>query len=125
MIEHYGDTHYGDRANQLDELTEIATLDALETLYRGMSSSYFGKIVSFCANQGIELHLEEEDEISDVLYYADLIDESGRYKRLLMPSIRKAVLFSPLNSVSGGKAFIMEDTLYVSKEVMFKEALFI
>lgn len=113
-----GEIESKDDEDRVDAAFLILFREASEMIFRGMHASFFTKIISFCGKNNIELHLSEKDEISDVLYFANVLDMKDRYRKILMPSIHKAILFSPLNGVSGNQAFIMNDTLYVSRELM-------
>ena len=118
MEDRYGTISHRPAEDLIEEVTEMAFVDTSEMLYRGMHVTHFPKIIRFCADNNIELHIDEKEEISDILYFANILNTEYRLSRLLMPSIHKAVLCSPLKSVSGNRAFIMDDTLYVPRELM-------
>lgn len=102
----------------LEKAEESARIEVYEMLFRGMHETYFPKIVSFCAYNNVELVITEQGEIIDVLYFAGILNVTDRFKKLLLPNIHQAILFSPLNALSEKKAFIMGDVLYVPRELM-------
>lgn len=107
----------------IEELEDMITQDTYALTYQGMHSSYFPKIINFCVKQNIELHIDEEHEIYDVLFFAEIVDKRFHLSHLLMPNIKKAVVSPALSGIIDNRAFIMGDTLFVPNKLMTERGL--
>lgn len=107
----------------VEEIEDMITQETYALTYQGMHSSYFPKIVNFCVKQNIELHIDDDYEIYDVLFFAEIVDKRFHLSHLLMPNIKKAVVSPALSGVIDNRAFIMGDTLFVPNILMTERGL--
>lgn len=96
-----------------DAVTLGVETELEEMVYTGMYETYFQKIFRFCKRHELELHVSEEYEIFDLLYYAKILGDHSWSSPVLMAGIKNAILCPALTGVMRGRVFVMGNTLYM------------
>lgn len=112
---------YIDHDDLLNEVGTLFIAELYETLFTGIYNDYFPKIVKFCREHDIELNVKDEDEIYDVLFYANIVDRKFFLSKVSTVGIDRAVLFSAMSGVSGDRAFIMDGILHIPKKIIRRQ----